>query len=738
MIAASPLFVRVIAAVAIVVASFTPAFSDETDSKPNVLFIAVDDLNDWIGCLEGHPQASTPNMDRLAARGVLFSNAHCASPACNPSRAAVFSGLMPRVTKVWSNESPTLSKSFPSAIQLSESFSNSGYSTLGAGKLAHSEKPRGFDDYFKPHQRWSPLSKKDVKYTDEELPNKSTENPSHVTQDSQGNKIVLPLNRMPSDRSPDNTKGESFDWGPFDVPDSDFGDTKITDWAIEKLKSTGDKPLFLALGYYRPHIPLWAPKRFFDRFNDSPAQLPEHKSDDLDDLGSTGKTLALEALTAGSHATVTKHKQWQAAVEGYLACTTYVDHEIGRLLDALDNSEIGDNTVIVLWGDHGWHLGEKEHWGKWTGWERSTRCPLIVVPSKKMADRFSSAGSDCSQPVSLVDLYPTLVELCELKGPERMDGQSLASLLKDPQQSTDRAVVTSFDQGNNSLRTDQWRLVRYADGSEELYDLKQDPNEWENLADSKTHKKTKAKLSERLAMKYFDPGQAEWYPKYSKQANAPKPDVMLFNDEPEPKLKDGFKSLFNGKDLDGWTSRGGTHTYEVKDGCILGTCVQGSDSSYLCTDKNDYSDFIFTCDLKWEVDGNTGVQFRSQFKINEKKGVKREVVFGPQLEMEGFSKNRGWSGGIYGQSCGGYFYPLWLKGHDAARKALVKDWNRITISARGDVVKTWLNGVPCSHWVGDGTYSEGFFALQVHKGEAGTIRFKNLRVKEIEAEENSK
>ena len=213
---------------------------------------------------------------------------------------------------------------------------------------------------------------------------------------------------------------------------------------------------------------------------------------------------------------------------------------------------------------------------------------------------------------------------------------------------------------------------------------------------------------------------------------------MLFNDDQEPKLTDGFKSLFNGKDLDGWTSRGGTHTYEVKDGCILGTCVQGSDSSYLCTDKNDYSDFIFTCDLKWEVDGNTGVQFRSQFKINEKKGVKREVVFGPQLEMEGFSKNRGWSGGIYGQSCGGYFYPLWLKGHDAARKALVKDWNRITISARGDVVKTWLNGVPCSHWVGDGTYSEGFFALQVHKGEAGTIRFKNLRVKEIEAEENSK
>ena len=478
------------------------AFADGgADSKPNVLFIAVDDLNDWIGCLEGHPNALTPNMDRLAARGTLFSNAHCASPACNPSRAAVFSGLMPRVTKVWSNGSGDLSKRFPSAMHLPEAFSDAGYLTLGTGKLLHSKKPRGFDDYFKTHQRWSPLSKKSVEYTEQELPSKSTDQPTHVTQDSQGNKVVLPLNRMPSDRSPNNPKGESFDWGPFDVPDSDFGDTKITDWAIDKLKSTEDKPLFLAVGYYRPHIPLWAPKRFFDRFKESPAQLPDYKSDDLNDLAPTGKTRAIEAVTAGSHATVEKYKQWQAAVEGYLACTSYVDHEIGRLLDALDNSELGENTVIVLWGDHGWHLGEKDHWGKWTGWERSTRVPLMIVPSKKMAERFSSAGSNCTQPVSLIDLYPTLVELCGLEGPERLDGQSLVSLLSDPQQSTDRAVVTSFDKGNNSLRTDRWRLIRYTDGSEELYDLKQDPNEWENLADSKKHKATKSELSQQLAMK---------------------------------------------------------------------------------------------------------------------------------------------------------------------------------------------------------------------------------------------
>ena len=728
--------VRFIAAVALVITSCCSAFAeDPVDSQPNVLFIAVDDLNDWIGCLKGHPQALTPNMDRLAKRGVLFSNAHCASPACNPSRAAVFSGLMPRVTKVWFNKSGPLETRYPSATQLSEAFSNAGYSTLGAGKLLHKNPPKGLDDYFKTSQRWSPLSTKKVEYTEQELPSKSTDNPSHVTKDKQGNKIVLPLNRMPSDRKPTEKGGESFDWGPFDVPDTDFGDTKITDWAIEKLKAGSDKPLFLAVGYYRPHIPLWAPKRFFERFKDSPAKLPEHKSDDLNDLSAAGKEWATKPVTAGSHATVQKFKQWQSAVEGYLACTTYADHEIGRLLDALDNSELGDNTMIVLWGDHGWHLGEKEHWGKMTGWERSTRVPLIVVPSKKMAESFATAGSSCSQPVSLIDLYPTLVELCGLKAPQRLDGQSLAPLLKDPQQSTDRAIVTSFMKSNNALRTDRWRLIRYSDGSEELYDLEEDPNEWDNLAKSKKHKDIKTKLSKRLAMKYFDPSQAEWYPKYSKQLNAPQPDMMLFNEEKEPELTKGFKKLFNGKDLDNWTPRGGTCKFEVKDECILGTCVPGSASTYLCTNKTDYSDFIFTCDLIWDVDGNTGVQVRSQFKTETKKGVERTVVFGPQIELEGFSKGRGWSGAIYGQSCGGYFYPLWLKGHDTARKALIKDWNRVTVSARGDEVKTWINGVPCSNWVGDGTYLEGFFALQVHSGEAGTMRFKNLRIKELKPKE---
>ena len=236
----------------------------------------------------------------------------------------------------------------------------------------------------------------------------------------------------------------------------------------------------------------------------------------------------------------------------------------------------------------------------------------------------------------------------------------------------------------------------------------------------------------------LDPDQNEWVPHYSKQKNAPKPSEMLLNTDDEPDLTEGFTSLFNGKDLDGWEAKGGTCTFEVKDGQIVGTCVQGSNSTYLSTKKNDYKDFIFTCDLKLEVDGNTGVQFRSRSAAKKKdgvalKGAEKEIVSGPQVEIEGQGKpGRNWSGGIYGQSCGGYFYPLWLKEHAAARAAEKKtDWNRITVSAKGKVVKTWINGVPVTHWVGDGTYSEGFFSLQVHKGKAGTILYKNIKVKEL-------
>lgn len=226
----------------------------------------------------------------------------------------------------------------------------------------------------------------------------------------------------------------------------------------------------------------------------------------------------------------------------------------------------------------------------------------------------------------------------------------------------------------------------------------------------------------------IDPGQKDWYERYKTQKNVPTPGAMLLNEDKEPDLKEGFLDLFNGRNLEGWATKGGRSTFEVKDGVIVGTVVPGSPSTYLCTERVDYADFIFTCELKWEVDLNSGVMFRA---ASRKQG-KIEDVFGPQAEMEGISGDRRWSGGVYGQSCGGYFYPLWLKEHAAARGALKpKDWNRLTIEAKGRVVKTWVNGVPAAHWVDDGTYSKGFFGLQVHKANKGQVLFRNIRVKEL-------
>lgn len=469
--------------------------------RPNVLFIAVDDLNDWIGCLGGHPQTVTPHMDRLANRGVLFTNAHCAAPACNPSRAAVFSGRHPNQTGVYSNSSARIRSAQPDLVLLPEHFQQAGYRTLGTGKLLHS-KPKGvFQQEFFPEQRWSPFGKDQVAYSGKELSSKGSDHPGHVIESGPGGRrYVLPMNGMPSDRNPQNRKGESFDWGPVPVADSAMGDGQITDWAIKQLQGQGtSQPFFLAVGYYRPHIPLYAPQRYFDLLPPrDQIQLPSVLENDLDDLSPSARKWALEAVTAGAHSTVLRFQQWKAAVRAYLACVAFVDAQIGRLLDGLDGSAHAENTIIVLWGDHGWHLGEKQHWGKWTGWQRSTRVPLIVVPAKRGDQPGFASGVACHQPVSLVDLYPTLIELCGIPKKADLVGTSLVDLLAKPDQATDRLAVTFFDPGNVSLTGIRWHYIRYQDSSEELYDVGDDPHEWHNLAGSPSRQEVIQRFRRRL------------------------------------------------------------------------------------------------------------------------------------------------------------------------------------------------------------------------------------------------
>jgi len=237
-------------------------------------------------------------------------------------------------------------------------------------------------------------------------------------------------------------------------------------------------------------------------------------------------------------------------------------------------------------------------------------------------------------------------------------------------------------------------------------------------------------LSVNLTAGELDPGpvQQQWFKHYEKQANLPEPAKMLLNTKPEPKLTGkGFIDLFNGRDLSDWEAIGGTCEFDVQGEAIRGITVPGSDSTYLYTKKADFADFIFTCELKWEVEGNTGVMFRA----DRTEGKTGPTAFGPQMEMEPFSQGRQWSGGIYGQACGGWFYPVWLAEHTETRQAQQQHgWNRMTIEARGSKVRTWLNGVPVANWETD-TYLSGAFGLQIHKGNEGTVLWRNLRVKEL-------
>jgi len=467
---------------------FLLVFSLSATEKPNVLLISIDDLNDWVGYMGGHPQALSPNMDKLANRGVAFLDAHCTSPLCNPSRSSLLSGLREEKTGVFNNGQKFKFEKFE---LLPQYFAKNGYVTYGSGKIHHQKKNSlMFQHAINPEQRWSPFQEsKAVLYTKGELPSKGTDNPRHLIKNGPGAKdYVLPFNRMPSDRKPNNKSGESFDWQSFNLPDNAFGEGIVADWTIDKLKAHDkSKPFFLGVGFYRPHIPLYAPKKYFDLYPLDKVQLPKVLENDIDDLSEVGKKWALEAITAGSHATTIKHGEWKKAVQAYLACVSFVDAQIGKVLNYLDNSPYADNTIIVLFSDHGWHLGEKQHWGKWTGWNDSTSVPFIIVPPG------SKKSENCKQPVSLLDIYPTLVEMAGLP-PKQLDGISLANLVKKPKATTNRAIRILFNKGNFALVNSDWRYIRYKEGEEELYNRKQDPHEFHNLAGKAEYKEVLEKM----------------------------------------------------------------------------------------------------------------------------------------------------------------------------------------------------------------------------------------------------
>jgi arylsulfatase A-like enzyme len=457
---------------------FLPDKSGERRQQPNILFIAIDDLNDWTGCLGGNLHAKTLNIDRLAKQGTLFTNAHCSAPACNPSRTSVLTGIAPAASGIPDNGHHwRLSPGFKDAVTIPEHFRANGYYVSGGGKIFHclswSRTGEGADQ-------------NDFSIWDKYFPSKQRSMPDSVWPagakiDQNDTVTWQPLANGPKEQRPP----YYFDWGQMDYPDSQMPDYKVASWAIGELKKNHKKPFFLAAGFSAPHIPWFVPKEYYDMYPLGQIQLPPVMENDLDDCSPVGKGCCRRDW----HKWIVENKLWKNAVQAYLAGISFADAQVGRLLDALDKSKYAENTIIILWSDHGLHLGQKEHWGSSTLWEESTHVPLIVA-----APGVTKPDSRCLRPVSLLDIYPTLTELCGHKRTAQLDGGSLVPLLYNPIDSRTRPAVTT--QGlENAVRTERWRYIKYHDGSEELYDHNNDPDEFTNLADKPEYNDIKLKLS---------------------------------------------------------------------------------------------------------------------------------------------------------------------------------------------------------------------------------------------------
>ena len=456
--------------------------TEQKQKKPNILFIAIDDLNDWTDMLEGNAQARTPHMDTLASKGIVFTNAHCAAPCCGPSRSAIMSGIRPSTSGNYINKnSLTHNPILNNAVLLPEFFQQHGYYVSGAGKLFHGYhfnyevKGRGFDEYY---------------------PSKTQDLPSF-----EGLKF--------SSKIPLGGWSRTADWGALrpDVTVDDHPDGKTANWVEGKLlEGQLQEPFFLGAGIFEPHLPNYAPQKYFDQFPLEDIKLPDgFLENDLDDVPAAHAKMAHNPWLKR----IREMGQWKPAIQAYLACTAMVDDLVGQIVEALEKSKYADNTIVVLWSDHGFHHGEKGRWGKYSLWERATRVNFIwVVPG------VTKAGSVCSKPVNLLDIYPTLASLTGCKPPaKQLEGNDLSVLMKDPEAPWDEATVTTFGYKNYGVRSGRYRYIVYEDGSEELYDHTNDKWEWENLADNPQFAAVKKGMRKWIPVHHEPPGPTYKPPK---------------------------------------------------------------------------------------------------------------------------------------------------------------------------------------------------------------------------------
>ena len=406
----------------------------------NVLMISIDDLNDWVGFLAGHPQVKTPGLDALAARSTVFERAYCNAPTCTGSRASALTGLSVQSTGVWDLDQ-TFGQVNPGKPMLWGMLGDAGYTTQLFGKVNHE-----FTLGEQPFPATTPYANK---------------------------------------QCPSGTGVGAFDWGPTTGPDSAHPDYRFAQQGIDFLATAPAAPFFLAVGFVRTHVGWYVPQRFFDLYPKESIVLPQAPPDDLDDLGPAGRELA---LMWNFHDCITRQNLWADAVQAYLASISWVDSQVARLIAALDASPYAANTTVVLWSDHGFHLGEKFHWHKQALWEHSTRVPFLI---RRPAQTASVRQSAC---VSLVDMTPTILDYCGASPAYPMDGRSLRPLVEDPSLSWNVPVLTTHEQHDHAIRTAEWRYIRYASGERELYDARADPNEYTNLASDLSREPLMAQL----------------------------------------------------------------------------------------------------------------------------------------------------------------------------------------------------------------------------------------------------
>ncbi len=451
--------------------------------KPDVLFIAIDDMNDWVGVLGGHPQAKTPNIDALAARGMLFTNAHTVGSACLPARTAILTGVSPFNSGIYEQlgdwrENPLL-EGLPT---LPRYFRDMGYLTLGAGKLFHAHT-YNYDGFH---------GQQDYSAWDAYYPSMERQLPDEVRP---------PARPLGGDGDSGGVVEGGFDFYPTVTEFDAMGDGQVVNWAIHQLKAARTRPRFISVGIFRPHLPWYVPQQYFDMYPLDEVQIPRDPAGVMDDIPAS----ALSRPEVGMNTPETNawleqqgDRKRQEAVQGYLASLSFADEVVGRLMDELDRSGHADNTIIVLWSDHGYHLGEKGRWGKQTLWEESTRVPFIIV-----APGVTTPGSRTDSAVSLLDIYATLTELAGLETPDHVDGLSLVPLLNDPAREWDEAAITTYGYQTWTVRTNRYRYIVYPDGAEELYDHAVDPDEWVNQAMNPEFAEIKNDLISRI------PGEGE-------------------------------------------------------------------------------------------------------------------------------------------------------------------------------------------------------------------------------------